>query len=164
MRLNSILCYATAGIILMGCATSPPPFDKKPDSFPTAAQLAKRQATNQIECNKNGAAPIVRIPPIFPPTAFRTGVVNFMFDLDDQGAPINIRVKDATEEVFVRPAVKNVKKWKYTGKRPGEAESKRKNLCSRLTFMLQDERGRKIPTWVDIEQKNSAYKRYKAIK
>lgn len=148
----------------MACATSnkAPAFDSNPLSTASAAKLEARAAASKIQCNTDAAEPIVRIPSYFPPRAIRTGQTRFVFDLDDVGTPTNVRIVHATEEVFVQPTLRSLKKWKYAEKRPGEPESKRKNLCSVMTFRLQDERGRIIPTWDDIVAKNEAYRKYKA--
>jgi len=138
-----------------------PSFDEAPSKFASASELAKRDAAEKIQCNKNPAAPIVRIPAYMPPSAIRTGKVNFVFDLDDAGTPTNVRIIKATEELFIPNTLSSLKTWKYTAKSPKELMSKRKNLCSSQTFKLTDERGRVLPTWEDVKLKNKTYQRYK---
>jgi len=161
MRLTRYITLSLSAAALAGCASSGPPFDSNPPNPPSASVLADRAALSKIQCNADASNPIVRIPPAFPPRAIRTGRTEFIFDLDDAGMPINIRITSATEEIFIRPSLKSVRKWKYAAKSPTEPESNRKNLCSRLTFRLQDARGRIIPTWDDVAAKNDTYKRYK---
>ena len=161
MPMMKFMALTLSAAVLTSCASKPPPFDSNPPAPLSAKILADRAAVSKIKCNGDPSKPLVRIPPIFPIRALRTGRTNFIFDLEDSGTPINIRIIDATEEIFVRPTVKAVEKWKYAAKMPGEAESKRKDICSRLTFRLQDERGRVIPMWTDIEAKNETYQKYK---
>jgi len=163
MRLSKHICLISTGLFLAGCATQPKPFDTPPARFASAAELAKRDAAKALKCNTDGAEPTFRSPGLFPFDAVdRSGRVAFIFDLDDAGKPIHLRITNATEEVFVQPTRKAVATWEYAAKVPGEVVSKRENICSSLNFALQDDRGRRIPTWTDIELKNRTYQKYKA--
>ena len=154
------MCLVASMIALGGCKTMPP-FDEAPSNFASASELTKRDVAGKIQCNKNPATPIVRIPAVMPPNSIRTGKVTFVFDLDDAGTPTNVRIRNATEELFIPNTLRSLETWKYTARSPAEPLSKRKNLCASQTFKLTDERGRMIPSWTDVKQRNKTYQRYK---
>jgi len=156
----SIICFVALVIVLGGCKTMPP-FDEEPSQFASDSELAKRDAARKVQCNKNPVTPIVRIPALMPSSSIRTGKVSFVFDLDDAGTPTNVRIRKATEELFIPNTLRSLETWKYTARSPAEPLSKRKNLCSSQTFKLTDERGRVIPTWEDVKQRNKSYQKYK---
>jgi len=161
MRHLILIAFTLSGGVLASCATSIP-FDRPPEKFPSAAELSKREAVSQLTCIKDPAKPVARSPGLYPfSDGIRTGRVEFIFDLDEAGKTKNIRIRSASEEVFVPHAFKTVETWQYEARQLGEPANKRENLCSSLTFMLQDERGRAIPTWTDIEEQTKAYQRYK---
>lgn len=162
MQIKSTMCNISAGLLLLGCAATYPAFDKTPDRFASVEELAKREATRQITCNSDGPDATTRVPPIYPHEGFRSGRVAFMFDLDDAGKPINIRITEASEETFVRYTVRSLEQWKYPAKSPTEPLSKRKNLCSSLVFTLRDDNDYIIPSWTDVVEESEAYLNYKA--
>lgn len=86
--------------------------------------------------------PIVRIPPIMPPKAERSGWVSLRFDINDEGRAINIEALESSESYFEKSAVKSVENWVYaTGISPDERE----NIETIITYRLTDSRGRIIP-------------------
>lgn len=89
--------------------------------------------------------PVLRIPPIMPPRAEKSGHCKVRFDVSAEGQPYNVQVTYCTQNLFARPTIKSVQKWKYTPKmRDGRAMS-RSGIESTVSFHLTDERGRIIP-------------------
>lgn len=97
------------------------------------------------EMRADAAIPVMRIPPIMPGRARRSGHVNFKFDVSDEGKPINIEVVSATENVFVEPALKSLKVWDYEPLQADDNPESRKGLVTKITFRLSNERGKIIP-------------------
>ena len=155
----SLVCAMMVGA---GCASAPGPFNSAPTSFASESELANRASAKAITCNSDPADVVFRSPGIFPfESADRSGRVRFIFDLDDAGKPINLQITEATEEAFIPSTLKAVSEWAYAPKKSGELSAKRENICSSLNFVLRDDLGRRIPTWTDIVQENSAYQKYK---
>jgi len=97
---------------------------------------------------KDDVVPLERVPPIMPSRARRSGHVNVVFDVDENGKPFNIRVLSATEDIFIKPAVKSVEKWMYSPIGRGEEDvvaKTRKDVSNKITFRLTDQLGRVIP-------------------
>ncbi|WP_154813602.1 energy transducer TonB [Hellea balneolensis] len=97
------------------------------------------------EMRADSAIPVMRIPPIMPSRARRSGHVNFKFDVSDEGKPINVEVVSATEDVFVKPATKSLKEWDYEPIQEDDTPESRKGLVTKITFRLTDERGNILP-------------------
>lgn len=91
------------------------------------------------------AQPLVRIPPIMPPRAERSGHCKVRFDVSASGEPYNVRATYCTQSLFSRPSVKSVQRWKYKPKVQGGQSVSRSGVLSTITFALQDERGNPIP-------------------
>ena len=89
--------------------------------------------------------PLVRIPPIMPRNARRSGHVIVVFDIDETGKPFNVRVLSSSEEIFEQPAMQSVEKWMYTPVDRGEDTKVRKDVSSKITFKLSDQTGKLIP-------------------
>lgn len=97
------------------------------------------------EMRADSPVPVVRVPPVMPGRAGRSGHVNFKFDVNDEGSPVNIEVVSATEDLFVKPAMKAVKKWKYDPIQDDDNSESRKGIVTKISFRLTDERGRVLP-------------------
>jgi len=94
------------------------------------------------EMRADSAIPVMRIPPVMPRTARRSGHVNFKFDVNDEGNPVNIEVVSATEKRFIKPALKSLKAWEYDPIADDDNPETRKGIVTKITFRLTDERGR----------------------
>lgn len=97
----------------------------------------------------NKAVPAIRIPPIMPSRARKSGHVIVNYDVDDEGVPYNITEVSASSKVFVKAALKSVESWRYINVADEsdvdfDPES-RKNITSTITFILSDGNGRVIP-------------------
>ena len=91
------------------------------------------------------ALPIVRVPPIMPPRAQRSGHCMVRFDVSAEGTPLNVEATYCSDNIFKRATIKSVQKWKYKPKiRDGLAMS-RSGVESRVTFQLTDNNGKLIP-------------------
>lgn len=91
------------------------------------------------------ASPLIRIPPIMPARADRSGEVILVFDVNKSGRPENIRVGAYTEKKFVKAAEKSVEKWRYLPAIRDENPSLSKNISTNITFKLTDEWGKIMP-------------------
>ena len=86
---------------------------------------------------------IVRVPPIMPPRAKRSGWVDLRYDVGRDGRPSNIRVVDSTESIFEKYAIEAVEQWFFaTG---GHTET-RKDVESVMNFRLSNTSGVIIPS------------------
>jgi len=99
----------------------------------------------QITVSDRDAQPLVRIPPIMPPRAEKSGHCKVRFSVSPEGAPFDVVATYCTESLFERPTVKSVQKWKYNPKIQDGRPVGRTGVESRITFRLADERGNVIP-------------------
>ena len=98
-----------------------------------------------IEIADRDEKPLYRVEPVMPPRAERSGHCIMRFDVSAEGTPYNISAQSCSQDLFKRPSVKAVGKWKYTAKVIQGQRVARTGLTTRLTFNLSDERGRLIP-------------------
>ncbi|WP_409433456.1 energy transducer TonB [Litorimonas sp. RW-G-Af-16] len=99
----------------------------------------------KIAVSDRDAQPLVRIPPIMPPRAEKSGHCNVKFDVSPEGQPFNVTATYCTQSLFERASVKSVQKWKYNPKIVDGRSVSRAGVESKITFQLTDERGRLIP-------------------
>lgn len=99
----------------------------------------------KIQVSDRDAQPLVRIPPIMPPRAEKSGHCRVRFDVSPEGAPFNVTTTSCTQRLFERPTIKSVQKWKYNPKVVDGRTVSRTGVESKISFRLQDERGRTIP-------------------
>ncbi len=140
--------------------TTPPPppmIERQQASQPTVAIASLEGAIPDFETPKldrqsfkiavsdRDAQPLVRIPPIMPPRAEKSGHCKVRFDVNPQGAPFNVVATYCTGSVFKRPSIKSVLKWKYNPKIVDGRAVARKGVESQITFRLTDERGNILP-------------------
>lgn len=97
------------------------------------------------EMSSDGVLPVLRMSPVMPRRAERSGHVNFKFDVNDEGEPINIEVVNATEKLFVDNATEALEAWEYEPFREGDDPDIRKGLVAKITFRLMDSRGELVP-------------------
>lgn len=119
-----------------------------------AGDLEKAEEAGLCECwpfedYKGKALPILRVPPIMPRRAERSGHVIVKFDLNETGLPINITKVSASSEVFVKSALKSVEGWRFSPIEnvPNDDydPKDRQSIINTITFKLSDENGRLIP-------------------
>ncbi|MEP3891157.1 MAG: energy transducer TonB [Hellea sp.] len=99
----------------------------------------------KIAVSDRDAQPLVRIPPIMPPRAEKSGHCRVRFDVSPEGAPFNVTATYCTQSLFERSTIKSVTKWKYNPKIVDGRSVARKGVESKISFKLTDERGRLIP-------------------
>ncbi len=98
-----------------------------------------------IQVSNKDEQPVVRIPPVMPPRAERSGHCMMQFDVSAWGEPYNIKAASCTQRLFERASIKAVSRWKYHPKiQNGQAVS-RAELTTRISFNLSDARGQRIP-------------------
>lgn len=103
------------------------------------------KASFKITVSDRDAQPLVRIPPIMPPRAEKSGHCKVSFDVSPQGGPFNVTATYCSSSVFKRASVKSVEKWKYQPKIVDGLPVSRKGVQSQISFRLADERGNIIP-------------------
>jgi len=89
--------------------------------------------------------PLVRIPPIMPNRAQRSGHCKVRFDVSPQGLPFNVEAVFCSENLFARNTIKSVQQWKYRPKSQGGQALTVKGVENIVRFRLTDERGNIIP-------------------
>ena len=99
----------------------------------------------KIQVSDRDAQPLVRIPPIMPPRAERSGHCKVRFDVSPEGQPFNVEATFCTQSLFSRSSIKSVQKWKYNPKIVDGRAVSRSGVESKITFRLTDERGNIIP-------------------
>jgi len=99
----------------------------------------------KIQVSDRDAQPLVRIPPIMPPRAEKSGHCKVRFDVSPEGQPFNVVAPFCTQRLFERASIKSVQKWKYNPKIVDGRSVSRSGVESKITFRLTDERGKIIP-------------------
>lgn len=101
----------------------------------------------------NSPIPAMRIPPVMPPRAKRSGRVIVKFDVGRDGKPMNIEPIQASEEVFLKPAIRSVSAWEYDVSED-IAPDDLTGIVSTIIFKLSDMSGRILPErpLVDIDE------------
>ena len=99
----------------------------------------------KIQVSDRDAQPLVRIPPIMPPRAEKSGNCRVRFDVSPEGQPFNVQTTSCSQSLFKRASIKSVQKWKYNPKIVDGRAVARTGVESKITFKLTDDRGRIIP-------------------
>lgn len=99
----------------------------------------------KIQVSDRDAQPLVRIPPIMPPRAERSGHCKVRFDVSPEGQPFNVETTYCSQSLFSRSSIKSVQKWKYNPKIVDGRPVARSGVESKISFRLTDERGKIIP-------------------
>ena len=139
--------------------TPPPPslIERQQSTKPTERIASLEGAVPEFEAPKidassfeivvsdRDAQPLVRIPPIMPPRAEKSGHCKVRFDVSPTGQPFNVDTTYCSSSVFKSASVKSVEKWKYQPKIQDGIAVGRRGVESKITFQLADERGNLIP-------------------
>jgi len=98
----------------------------------------KQRGNFKITANDRDAQPIVRIPPIVPPSATVSGYCNVRFNVTIDGTPFDIKSTSCTDYIFELAAIESVQKWKFNPKiRDGRA-MERSGVETRVKFFIAD--------------------------
>ena len=98
-----------------------------------------------IAVNDADEQPMVRVPPIMPMRAERSGHCVLRFDVGIDGKPFNIEAVYCTESIFRRPSIRAAAKWNYNPKIRNGQPVIRRGLKTNIQFDLRDENGAIIP-------------------
>lgn len=88
--------------------------------------------------------PIVRVPPIMPIRATKSGHCDMVFDVNAEGVTYNIRATSCSQQVFLKASIKSVQKWKYRASISNGHSAGFKGVKTTITFILNDGQGNKI--------------------
>ena len=99
----------------------------------------------KIQVSDRDAQPLVRIPPIMPPRADKSGHCTVSFDVSPEGSPFNVDATYCTSSVFQRSTIKSVEKWKFNPKIIDGRAVAMTGVVNKVTYRLTDERGNIIP-------------------
>ncbi len=135
----------------------PPQIERQQAAKPTEAIASLEGAIPEFEAPKidrqnfkiqvsdRDAQPLVRIPPIMPPRAEKSGHCRVRFDVSPEGQPFNVNATYCTQSLFQRASTKSVTKWKYNPKIVDGRAVSRSGVETKITFRLADDRGNIIP-------------------
>ncbi len=98
-----------------------------------------------IKISDRDAQPLVRIPPVMPKNAEKSGHCKLRFNVDRFGQPENIVAQFCTEKLFERTAIESVEKWKYRPKIVDGRQMARSGVESHVKFLVKDDNGNIIP-------------------
>ncbi|MDA8708326.1 energy transducer TonB [Hellea sp.] len=98
-----------------------------------------------ITVSDRNVEPLVRIAPIMPPNAQRSGHCNVRFNVSAEGAPYDVMATYCTQSVFERATKKSVTKWKYRPKILNGRAVAMIGVENKVSYHLSDERGNIIP-------------------
>jgi len=135
----------------------PPQIERQQAAKPTEAIASLEGAIPEFEAPKidrsnfkiqvsdRDAQPLVRIPPIMPPRAEKSGHCKVRFDVSPEGQPFNVVTTFCSSSVFKRASTKSVQKWKYNPKIIDDRAIGRSGVENRVEFRVKDEYGDVIP-------------------
>jgi len=88
---------------------------------------------------------LLRMKPVMPPRAEKSGHCRVRFDVTPDGQPFNVNAHYCTQSVFKRATIKSVERWKYQPKIAAGLPVSRHGVEAKITFKLADDAGRLIP-------------------
>lgn len=94
---------------------------------------------------KKRLQPLKRTPPVMPRSASRSGHANVLFDLNEDGKPVNISIINSTEPKFEKPSMEAVENWVYSAADEESNPADRKDIAVKITYQLVDRSGNIIP-------------------
>jgi len=89
--------------------------------------------------------PLVRIAPIMPPRAEKSGHCRVRFNVSAEGAPYDVQTTYCTQSLFERATIKSVQRWKFNPKMVGGHAVAMQGVENKVSYRLSDERGNIIP-------------------
>jgi len=120
---------------------------KEGEGFPEYVSYVREAAENKEKgvSAYSDAQPIVRIPPIMPPWAKRSGHCQMQFDVDEKGYTYNIKALYCTQDVFSEASIASLSRWKYNPKIVNGKPVKQTGVTSKIAYKLVDECGNLLP-------------------
>lgn len=100
-------------------------------------------STAQFSIDQVGG-PVVRVPPIMPTRATRSGHCAMVFDVNANGITYNVRAASCTQQLFMAASIKSVQKWKYRASINNGHSAGFTGVKTTITFILNDDQGNKI--------------------
>ena len=114
-------------------------------SIPTFEAPQIDKTIFEVKISDRDVQPLVRIAPIMPTNAERSGHCKVRFNVSAQGAPYDITTSYCSQSLFERATIKSVAKWKYNPKIVNGRAVAMTGVENKVTYRLSDERGRLIP-------------------
>ena len=139
--------------------TPPPPpiFDHGKTDKPTVAPTTldgsmpifkKPVVTNDtpiITVADRDPQPLVRIAPVMPPRAEKSGHCRVRFNVSAEGTPFDVQATYCTQSLFERATIKSVQRWKFNPKIVNGRAVAMTGVENKVRYRLTDERGKLIP-------------------
>ena len=109
------------------------------------APKINRSREFKIQVSDRDAQPLVRIPPVMPANAEKSGHCKLRFDVDIDGNPENIVTTFCTQRLFENASIESVAKWKYNPKYVKGRAIGRSGVETKVKFWFLDEKGNIVP-------------------
>jgi len=114
-------------------------------SIPNMLPITFERDVFTVKVSDRDAQPLVRIAPIMPPRAEKSGHCKVRFDVSPDGQPYNVAAHYCSQNLFERATIKSVQRWKYQPKIQNGLPVARSGVEATITFRLLDENERVIP-------------------
>jgi len=105
--------------------------------------------TFKIKVQDGDAKPLVRFPGIVPSRFMDTtdfsGFCRVKFDVSPEGTPYNVKTTYCTSALLERASIKAVGKWKYKPKILNGKPVAHRDVASKISYHIEDERGQILP-------------------
>ena len=102
-------------------------------------------ANFNLALSPRDAQPLVRIPPMMPTNATRSGWCDLDFDVGIDGRTRDVVATTCSDPVFTDAATRSVEQWRYQPRIFDGEIVPRFGMSSRVTFRLHDATGQVIP-------------------
>lgn len=103
----------------------------------TLSSTAFAQPEN-LSADSVDAKTISRVPPNMPWNAQSSGYCCMLFDVTPDGKTSNIRTPHCSAEMFRKPSIEAVSKWKYSPKTVDGRPVLRADMTNLMSFVLTD--------------------------
>lgn len=127
----------------------PPKIDPQMDQAPRIEGMGARMPGLNVDLSgglslggvlDGDVQPIVRVPPQYPPSAAQRGLEGFVlveFTIDTDGSVRDPKVRESSNSVFERPALRAIVRWKYRPQIVDGEPRVRRFCCTRIEFKLE---------------------------
>jgi len=114
-------------------------------SIPVFTPPKITRSLTAITVSDRDPQPLVRIAPIMPPRAEKSGHCRVRFNVSAEGAPYDVKATYCTQSLFERATIKSVTRWKFNPKIVNGRPVAMTGVENKVTYRLTDERGQLIP-------------------